>query len=109
MLLCPRYYKLVLLVETRRTQQSNPTMRWVPLARRAALTTMRPRTSTRHRRALAAVDVPQPTTIAADARRRPQPPSPTMNAVAAAAAVVRCSGAGGSKVARLFFEEDDGT
>ena len=110
MLLCPRYYKLVLLVETRRTQQSNPTMRWVPLARRAALTTMRPRTSTRHRRALAAVDVPQPTTVAADARRRrPQPPSPTMNAVAAAAAVVQCSGGGGGAVARLFSEEDDGT
>ena len=108
MLLCPRYYKLVLLVETRRTQQSNPTMRWVPLARRAALTTMRPRTSTRHRRALAAVDVPQPTTVAADARRRPPTPlAPTPDLVAAAA-VVRCSGAGGSAVACLF-EEDDGT
>ena len=61
-------------------------MRWVPFARRAALTTMRPRTSTRHRGALAAV-VPSPTTVAADARRRPQPLSPTLNAVAAAAAV----------------------
>ena len=84
-------------------------MRWVPCARRAALTLRPMRPSTRHGRALAAVDVPQPTTIAADARRRPQPPAPTMNAVAAAAAVVRCSGAGGSEVARLFFEEDDGT
>ena len=84
-------------------------MRWVPFARRAALTMRTMRPSTRHRRALAAVDVPQPTTITADARRRPQE-SPTLNAVAAAAAVVRCSGgsAGGS-VARLFFEEDDGT
>ena len=108
MLLCPRYYKLVLLVETRRTQQSNPTMRWVPLARRAALTTMRPRTSTRHRRALAAVDVPQPTTVAADARRRPPTPlAPTPDLVVAAA-VVR-SGGGGGAVARLLFEEDDGT
>ena len=81
-------------------------MRWIPCARRAALTlrTMRPST---HHRALAAVDVPQPTTVAADARRRPQPPSPTMNAVAAAAAVVRCRG--GDAVARLLFEEDDGT
>ena len=91
------------------TQQSILSMRWVPCARRVALTTLRPRTSTRHRRALAAVDVPQPTTVAADARRRPQPPSPTMNAVAAAAAVVRCRGADGTAVARLFFEEDDGT
>ena len=84
-------------------------MRWVPCARRAALTVRTMRPSTRHRRALAAVDVPQPTTIAADARRRPQPPSPTVNSVAAAAAVVRCSGGAGSAVARLFFEEDDGT
>ena len=92
------------------TQQSILTMRWIPSARRVALTTMRPRTSTRHGRALAAVDVPQPTTVAADARRRPQPLSPTLNAVAAAAAVVRCSGGGaGGSVARLFFEEDDGT
>jgi hypothetical protein len=84
-------------------------MRWVPCARRAALTLRPMRPSTRHRGALAAVDVPSPTTIAADARRRrPQPPAPTMNAVAAAAAVVRCS-AGASDVARLFFEEDDGT
>ena len=86
-------------------------MRWVPSARRVALTTMRPRTSPRHGRALAAVDVPSPTTIAADARRRrPQPPAPTLNAVAAAAAVVRCrGGGGGGDVARLLFEEDDGT
>ena len=82
-------------------------MRWVPFARRVALTTLRPRTSPRHGRALAAVDVPSPTTIAADARRRPQE-SPTLNVVAAAAAVVRCSG-GASDVARLLFEEDDGT
>ena len=83
-------------------------MRWVQSARRVALTAMRPRTSTRHRRALAAADVPQPTTVAADARRRPQE-SPTLHAVAAAAAVVRCRGADGTAVARLFFEEDDGT
>ena len=83
-------------------------MRWVPCARRVALTTLRPRTSTRHGRALAAVDVPQPTTVAADARRRPQE-SPTLNAVATAAAVVRRSGGAGGAVARLFFEEDDGT
>ena len=83
-------------------------MRWVPCARRAALTMRTMRPSTRHRRALAAVDVPQPTTVAADARRRPEPTAPTLNAVAAAAAVVRCSGAGGSAVACLF-EEDDGT
>ena len=94
-----------------RSSNSNTSslMRWVPCARRAALTmgTMRP--STRHRRVLAAVDVPQPTTVAADARRRPQE-SPTLNAVAAAAAVVRCSGGGGGgAVARLLFEEDDGT
>ena len=82
-------------------------MRWVPCARRAALTMRTMRPSTRHHRALAAVDVPSPTTITADARRRPQPPSPTMNAVAAAAAVVRCRGDGA--VARLLFEEDDGT
>ena len=84
-------------------------MRWVPCARRAALTLRTMRPSTRHRRALAAVDVPSPTTIAADARRRPQPPAPTLNAVAAAAAVVRCRGADGTAVARLLFEEDDGT
>ena len=84
-------------------------MRWVPCARRAALTLRTMRPSTRHGRALAAVDVPQPTTVAADARRRPQPLSPTLNAVAAAAAVVRCRGADGTAVARLFFEEDDGT
>ena len=84
-------------------------MRWVPCARRAALTMRTMRPSPRHGRALAAVDVPSPTTIAADARRRPQPPSPTMNAVAAAAAVVQCSGGGGGAVARLFSEEDDGT
>ena len=89
------------------TQQSNPTMRWVPCARRAALTMRTMRPSTRHGRALAAVDVPQPTTVAADARRRPQE-SPTLNAVAAAAAVVRCRAGGDSVVAR-FFEEDDGT
>ena len=82
-------------------------MRWVLSARRAALTMRTMRPSTRHRRALAAVDVPSPTTISADARRRPQPPSPTMNAVAAAAAVVRRSG--GTAVARVLFEEDDGT
>ena len=87
-------------------QQSILTMRWVPCARRAALTMRTMRPSTRHRRALAAV-VPSPTTVAADARRRPQPLSPTLNAVAAAAAVVRCSG--GGAVARLLFEEDDGT
>ena len=81
-------------------------MRWVPCARRAALTMRTMRPSPRHGRALAAVDVPSPTTIAADARRRPQE-SPTLNAVAAAAAVVRRSG--GGAVARLFFEEDDGT
>jgi len=69
---------------------------------------MRPRPSTRHRRGLAAVDVPQPTTIAADARRRPQSPlAPTPDLVVAAA-VVR-SGGGGGAVARLLFEEDDGT
>ena len=102
-------YKVVFAgKDTISTQQSLHTMRWVPSARRVALTTMRPRTSPRHGRALAAVDVPSPTTIAADARRRPQPPSPTLNAVAAAAAVVRCSGGGDSVVAR-FFEEDDGT
>jgi len=68
---------------------------------------MRPRTSTRHRRALAAVDVPQPTTVAADARRRPPTPlAPTPDLVATAA-VVRCSG--GGAVASLLFEEDDGT
>ena len=84
-------------------------MRWVPCARRVALTLRPMRPSTRHRGALAAV-VPSPTTVAADARRRrPQPPSPTLNAVAAAAAVVRCRGADGTAVARLFFEEDDGT
>ena len=83
-------------------------MRWVPFARRAALTTMRPRTSTRHRGALAAV-VPSPTTVAADARRRPQPLSPTLHAVAAAAAVVRCRAGAGGAVASLLFEEDDGT
>jgi len=67
---------------------------------------MRP--STRHRRALAAVDVPQPTTVAADARRRPQPPlAPTPDLVAAAA-VVRCRGGAGGAIACLF-EEDDGT
>ena len=89
------------------TQQSIHIMRWVPFARRAALTTMRPRTSTRHRGALAAV-VPSPTTVAADARRRPQE-SPTLNAVAAAAAVVRCRGGAGGAVVARFFEEDDGT
>mgnify|MGYP004338957731 CR=1 FL=1 len=83
-------------------------MRWVPCARRAALTMRTMRPSTRHRRALAAVDVPQPTTVAADARRRPQE-SPTLNAVATAAAVVRRSGGAGGAVARLLFEEDDGT
>ena len=83
-------------------------MRWVPCARRVALTTLRPRTSTRHGRALAAVDVPQPTTVVSDARRRPQE-SPTLNAVATAAAVVRRSGGAGGAVARLLFEEDDGT
>ena len=83
-------------------------MRWVPCARRAALTLRTMRPSTRHGRALAAVDVPQPTTVAADARRRPQE-SPTLNAVATAAAVVRRSGGAGGAVARLFFEEDDGT
>jgi hypothetical protein len=67
---------------------------------------MRP--STRHRRALAAVDVPSPTTILADARRRPPTPlAPTPDLVAAAA-VVRCSGAGAGALACLF-EEDDGT
>ena len=85
-------------------------MRWVPCARRAALTLRTMRPSTRHGRALAAVDVPSPTTIAADARRRrPQPPAPTLNAVAVAAAVVRCRGADDTAVARLLFEEDDGT
>ena len=85
-------------------------MRWVPCARRAALTMRTMRPSTRHRRALAAVDVPQPTTIAADARRRPQSPlAPTDLVAVAAAAVVRRSGGAGSAVARLFFEEDDGT
>ena len=83
-------------------------MRWVPCARRAALTLRTMRPSTRHRRALAAVDVPQPTTVAADARRRPQE-SPTLHAVAAAAAVVRCRAGAGGAVASLFFEEDDGT
>ena len=83
-------------------------MRWVPCARRAALTLRTMRPSTRHGRALAAVDVPQPTTVAADARRRPQE-SPTLNAVAAAAAVVRCRAGAGGAVASLLFEEDDGT
>ena len=83
-------------------------MRWVPCARRVALTMRTMRPSPRHGRALAAVDVPQPKTVAADARRRPQE-SPTLNAVAAAAAVVRCSGGGGGAVASLLFEEDDGT
>ena len=83
-------------------------MRWVPCARRAALTMRTMRPSTRHGRALAAVDVPQPTTVAADARRRPQE-SPTLNAVAAAAAVVRCRGGAGGAVASFLFEEDDGT
>ena len=84
-------------------------MRWVPCARRVALTLRPMRPSTRHRRALAAVDVPQPATVAADARRRPQLQlAPTPDLVSAAA-VVRCSGGGGGAVARLLFEEDDGT
>ena len=94
----------------RKSERNNLSrMRWVPCARRAALTLRTMRPSTRHRRALAALDVPQPTTVTADARRRPPTPlAPTPDLVAAAA-VVRCSDGGGGAVARLFFEEDDGT